>query len=523
MRGDSRTERSFYNLATAVFGQLFSFLLSFAIRTVFIHTLGEVYLGLNGLFTNILSFLNLSELGLGTAIVIELYRTVARNDEEKSRQYLALYRKAYYLIGSFILLSGLVVMLFLEHFINDRDSLEGIHYRWIFFLFLINTVFSYFFCAYRFSILSANQQEYKLRLVSYAFKILEMVLQIVLLLAFRSIYVFLGVPVLLGMLSTLLKGWLVGRWFPFVRERPSGRLSGGEIARTVRNIGAVAVYKISGCVNNSVGSVIVSTYVSIILVGVYSNYLIIISAVGTILEKVFTAFMAGLGNLNVEAGGDFAKKYRVFRTLSFLNFWGYGYCAVCMFVLFDPFIRLWIGEKYLLNPATEFVIVLNFLVSGLQETVGTHRGGYGLFYQGRYRPIASIVLNVVLAVCLVRTLPREYGVAAVLAGNILANLLITLWVDAWIVYGHCFHLRPWRFYATFAGRLAFCCLCALALRWCCGFILLPPPWKFLVSGVACTAAFHGLFVALFHRKEEFGYFRDNLRFLCRRSLGQSPA
>ena len=88
MNSSSRTEKSLLNVLTGVIGQILSFVLSFAIRTVFIHTLGEVYLGLNGLYTNILSVLNLTELGIGTAIVIELYRTVALNDEEKTKQYL---------------------------------------------------------------------------------------------------------------------------------------------------------------------------------------------------------------------------------------------------------------------------------------------------------------------------------------------------------------------------------------------------------------------------------------------------
>ena len=176
-----RIEKSILNVMTGTIGQLFSFALSFTIRTVFIQTLGTIYLGLNGLYTNILSVLNLTELGLGTAIVIELYRTVAQNDEEKTKQYLQFYRKAYYFIGICILVIGLLLIPFLQYFINDSDVLGLINYRLVFLLYLFNTVFSYFFYAYRDAILCANQQEYKARIITYIFKFIEMILHVLLL------------------------------------------------------------------------------------------------------------------------------------------------------------------------------------------------------------------------------------------------------------------------------------------------------------------------------------------------------
>ena len=307
--------------------------------------LGEVYLGLNGLYSNILSVLNLTELGLGTAIVLELYRTVAQKDEEKTRQYLDLYKKAYLVIGIIILAAGLALTPFLQYLVNDTDSLELINYRLVFILYLLNTVFSYFCFAYRESILNANQQEYKLRLVTYIFKLVEMVLQIVTLIIWKNIYIYLIIPLVLGCVCTVTKGILIGKWFPFILIKPSGKLSKSELKETVRNIYSVALYKISGTIMNSTDNIILSSYISIIITGVYSNYLILTSSVTTILEKVFTAFTASLGNLNAEEKENVDKKYRVFKTLSFLNFWVYGFCAACFYVLFTPFISEYVNES----------------------------------------------------------------------------------------------------------------------------------------------------------------------------------
>lgn len=302
-----RIEKSMLNVLTGTLGQIISFVLSFAIRTVFIQTLGTVYLGLNGLYTNILSVLNLTELGLGTAIVIELYRTVATNDEEKSKQYLQFYRKAYYFIGICILAIGLALTPFLQYFINDSDALGLINYKLVFLLYLFNTVFSYFFYAYRDAILCANQQEYKARIITYIFKFIEMILQIITLVFFKNIYIYLIIPIILGCLSTVVKGILIGKWFPFILEKPEGKLSKEELKTTGKNIFSVALYKVSGTVINSTDNIILSSYISIILTGLYSNYLTLTAAVNTILSKLFSAFTASLGNLNVDAGEDVEK------------------------------------------------------------------------------------------------------------------------------------------------------------------------------------------------------------------------
>lgn len=511
-----RIEKSLLNVLTGTFGQAISFVLSFIIRTVFIQTLGTLYLGLNGLYTNILSVLNLTELGLGTAIVIELYRTVAINDEEKSKQYLQFYRKAYYLIGTCILVIGLSLTPFLQYFITDSESLGLINYRLVFLLYLFNTVFSYFFYAYRDAILCANQQEYKARIISYVFKFIEMILQIITLVIFKNIYVYLIIPIILGCLSTVIKGILIGKWFPFILEKPEGKLSKEELATTKKNIFSVALYKVSGTVINSTDNIILSSYISIILTGLYSNYLTLTSAVNTILSKLFSAFTASLGNLNVDAGDDVEKKYFIFKTLSFLNFWSYSFCTVCFLVLFDPFISIWIGDKYIMNFPTELAIVCSFLISGLQETVGTHRAAYGLFYKGRYRPIFSVILNIFFSVLFVKLLPQEYGVVAVLLGTILSNIAVSWWFDAYLVYNYAFQKKPWEFYQVFWIRFLFTMIFGIVLRVLANMLPFSGYLLVIVDIVLTTLIYNVLFVALFHKKEEYIYVKNNVMRLLHR-------
>lgn len=521
MRQKGRTEKSLLNVLTGVFGQALSFVLSFIIRTVFIKTLGELYLGLNGLYTNILSVLNLTELGLGTAIVIELYRTVENKDEEKTLQYLQLYKKAYNLIGAVILVAGLAITPFLNHFIKDEASLGLINYKLVFILYLLNTSFSYFSFAYRESILQANQAEYKARIITYLFKLLEMVLQIICLFIFRNIYVYLIIPLVLGCVSIIVKGIMIGKWYPFIKNKPKETLSKTELRTTFRNIFSVALYKISGTVIYSTDSIILSSYVSIIVTGLYSNYLILISAVNTILDKIFSAFTASLGSLNVAAGNDLDRKYSIFSALSFLNFWFYGFCSVCFIVLFRPFIKVWIGERYIMNDLTEIIIVLNFLIAGLQETVRSHRAAYGLFYRGRYRPIFSVIINIVASVFFVKLFPEEYSVVGVLAGTILSNLSVSWWFDAYIVHKYAFNRSPARFYCIFWLRILYIAVIGFSTKYLCGFISVSPVLDIIIYGLISTVIYHTIFILLFRKKEEFGYIRSSIIMLINKLFRKS--
>ena len=490
-----RVQKSLLNILTGTFGQFLSFLLSFIIRTVFIKTLGEVYLGLNGLFSDLLGMLSLTELGIGTAIVIELYRTEELKDREKTQQYLQLYRKAYTVIGLVILICGLAMTPFLEYLVKDRQSLEMIHYRVIFLLFLINTVFSYLSFAYRMSILGANQTEYKGRIVTYFFKTATMILQVTLLLCFKSIYVYLIVPIVLGIASTVTMGVLIGKWYPYILESPKGRLSREEVRNTWRNIGAVAGYKFSGRVIASSTSIIVSSCINIVAVGLYSNYLIITSSLSTILEKIFSSFTASLGSLNVAEGDEISHKYLIFRCISFLNFLCYGYVAVCLYVCFTPFVKMWIGERFLLNHATEWAIILNFLVMGLQETIGTHRAAYGLFYKGRYRPFATIILTIFFSLLFAEIFPEKYGVCGIILGGVTANLCAALWYDSYIVYKYAFHISSIIFLKTFFFRLGYCMILAELLRWLYTFVPLQNNiLSFIFRGILTTI----IFCCLFH-------------------------
>ena len=154
---ESRTRNSFKNMTVALLMQGVSIILSFICRTIFAKLLAAEYLGLGGLFSNIISVLSLSELGIGSVIIVNLYKPIAENNEERIAKLMNFYKKAYNIIGAFVIGSGLLITPFLGYLVKSDNDIP--HLGLYFMLFIIQTASSYFF-AYKQSLLTAAQKEY---------------------------------------------------------------------------------------------------------------------------------------------------------------------------------------------------------------------------------------------------------------------------------------------------------------------------------------------------------------------------
>jgi len=119
-------------------------LLNFILRQVFITHLGDTLLGVQDLYSEILTMLSLAELGVGTALNYSLYGPVARGEREKIKSYMQLYKKAYRTIAIVIAVIGLALVPFLPWIVKNADYLTLRQLRVYYLLFLFNTVTTYF-------------------------------------------------------------------------------------------------------------------------------------------------------------------------------------------------------------------------------------------------------------------------------------------------------------------------------------------------------------------------------------------
>lgn len=406
--------------------QFLTILLKFITQTVFIRTLGKNFLGLNGLFTNIISVLSFAELGIGTAIVFSLYEPLANGNEEKVAALMSLFKRAYTFIGITVALVGLILLPFLHFLIKDYNHLNNVAYYFI--LYLSNSVVSYFF-SYKRSLLIADQHEYISALNIFGFMVIQVVVQIIMLVFFRAYSLYLWTAVICTFISNLFISKKVNNTYPYLKKFGRVKIE-KNLKKVIKNnvIGMIGS-KIGSIVVRSTDNLLISMFLGIAVVGLYSNYLLIVTSISTILIKLVSSVTATIGNLATEH--DAKKSYEVFTNHFMINLFITTIASACLLVSLSPFIGFWAGKEYVLGLNIVIVIVLNFFIDQIRQTSITFISAYGLFVPNGKKSVIEALMNLALSVMFMKML--HLGISGTLTGTIFTNILLNSWWEPLLV------------------------------------------------------------------------------------------
>ena len=416
-------------MAFGLTGQILNIVMSFAARTVLIHTLGDLYAGIAGNFTNILMVFSLADLGVGTAIIYALYKPIAVDDKQKVRALMGLYAKAYRTIGLVIIGLGLATTPFIQHLMKTDAEIP--HLKLIFMIYVVNTASTYFL-AYKGTLITAHQKNYIVTNVTYLTSIVGYIVQIVILLTTRNYIFSLSFQVFINILQNIITMQIANRMYPHVKGRIIERLPGPEKKGIFRNMASMVFYRIGQVVLNGTDSIVISSMIGVIETGIYSNYNLLFTTIKNLMNQVFNAVTASLGNLNAMETDE--KKYSAFNMVYFGSFWMNGFAAVCFWCLIDPFIMLWLGKTRVMDTVTVLLLVLNFYMLGMRHVVTTFRDTMGVFREGRFIPLLAAVLNIIISILLAKTL----GMMGVFLGTTISIFLIMLWLEPVVLFRHGF-------------------------------------------------------------------------------------
>lgn len=502
----SRTSNSLRNAGGSMLNQLVTALLRFACRTAFIHTLGQEFLGISGLYTNVITILSITELGFSTVITHSLYEPLAKEDWDSVRSLMALYKKVYRLVGLAVLVLGLALMPFLPRLMTGVTDKVNIYHYYL--LYLAQTVVSYLFFAYKSALLIADQKKYLVDLAAAVCHTAVCIAQIAVLVLLRSFLVYTVLGIAQGIVQNIAVAVLTDRRYPCLKEAAKP-LSRERKKPLFHGVYAMFLQKISTAVGTATDNLIISAWVSVTAVGLYSNYALIVSTVQSVLGNLFRSLTASLGNLNVTEGKQ--RSALVFRSLNLANSYLVCLCGVCFLTMLRPFITLWAGESYLLDDVTVGIIVLNFATNYLQNVVQIYRTATGLYVVGKYRSVINAALNLGLSLLLV----RPWGMAGVFLGSIVSRLVTVWWFDGWVICRKGLGISPWGYYGS-------CALSILVMLASAGIVRLLPlapeaSWMTLIlrgaAGAAVCTAAYGLF---FSGSESLRYLTEQARSLRKR-------
>lgn len=503
MAEESRIQNSKLNILFGFANSFITTILGFVTRSVFIYTLGVNYLGLNGLYTNILSLLSLAELGIGSAITFSLYKPIAEHDNKKIKALMQLYKSAYQKIGIIILVVGLSLVPFLKYLVNFQQNVD-INYQLIYVLFLADSVISYLFFAYRSVIVYANQKGYVLTKYETTFSIIRSVVQFLVLIIFKNYYMYLIIPIMISILKNLLISIKAGKMFPVINEKGKEELDKEEKDSIFKNIYSLALFKISSVVYTSTDNIIISSFLGTAIVGFYSNYSMLTQMVSSYINIIFQSLYASVGNLNATESKEY--KYTIFERLQLLNIWIYGIVVVCMNQFFNPFIKLWLGSDYCFSQKTVLIISIMFLLPGLNNVINIYKDSCGLFWETRYRALATAIVNLVVSIVLV----KKIGLEGVFIGTIVAYLTTIYMVDPRVVFQKIFKKSIISYYISLIKTIVIYSITAVLVRYICSLISVTGWIGLILQGIAAVILINIFFIIIFGRLDEFKYYKNLL-------------
>ena len=507
MKRLDRTKNSARNLIWGMVNKGVSLLLPFLIRAIIINVLGKEYLGLNNLFTSILHVLNLAELGIGSAMVYSMYKPIAEGDGDSICSLLALYKSVYRIIGLVVFGIGVVLIPFLPFLI--KGGVEGIDITVLYMIFLVDTVLSYLLFAFKNSLLMAHQRTDVSSNIGTVVHLLLNLTQVILLLIFKDYYIYIIVKPLFTVVNNLFVNWATNRMYP--EYQPKGSVSKEKQREIFGRVKALVGHKIGTTVVTSADSLVISAFLGLGILAIYSNYYYIIFFIVSLTSIFFNGMLAGIGNSLVVETRE--KNYALFENINFVLSWLVAWCSVCLLCLFQPFMELWMGKDMLLSTSSLICMVIYYYSWQFRTTGLYFKDAAGMWQADFWKPYVSALFNIIVNISLILLI----GINGVFISTIVCMIGINFPWETHVLFRDLFKRSPAKYVGQELINLGKAMImCASTYGLC---MLLP--WQ---HGIVCLALRFALclvvpnliFLLFSFRMKEFSYAMGKIKQILKR-------
>lgn len=393
---ESRVKKTLLNARVNLIFYFLTLCLSFFSRKIFLNCLGADFVGLTGTLQNLLGFLNLAELGIGSAIGYLLYKPLFDKDQTKINEIISVMGYLYRWIGVIILAAGCVLACFLPLIFPDRNT--GFHLSLIYsayFAFLGSSLIGYFI-NYRQNLLGADQKNYVVTAYFQSVTIIKTLIQMALAYYTGNLYLWVAIEFSFGVIYSFILNWKINQTYPWLRSEVAlGRMLFKKYPEVIKYTKQLFVHRISAFAQFQTAPFLIYSFVSLEIVAYYGNYTLIIDKLNQFLNNLSGSVGASVGNLIAE--GDRNKIIKLFWELMLGRFFIVGIVLFGLLNYMNPFIELWLGDKYLLPKIILYLLVINFFISFSRSATDPFLFGYGLFYD-TWAPITETIIYLFVAV-----------------------------------------------------------------------------------------------------------------------------
>ena len=339
-----RTRNAVKGIAAGMLLKIVQMVLPFFMRTAMIYIMGVQYLGLNSLFASVLGVLNLAELGVSNAVVFSMYKPIAEDDEKTICALMKLYRNYYRIIGLVIASAGLIITPAIPKLISG-DIPNDINIYTLYFINLASAVITYWLFAYKSCLLNAHQRTDVISIITIIFNVLQYGIQFLVLLFFKDYYLYVITALACLALNNIFTAIAASKMYP--RYRAQGSLEKWQIKKINGEIKDLFTSKLGGVMLSSVDTIVISAFLGLSMLAIYQNYYFIMKSVLGVIEVILAAIVAGLGNSFIIETKE--KNFADFQKFTFMFMWLVGVCSCCFLGLYQPFMRIWVGEELMLS------------------------------------------------------------------------------------------------------------------------------------------------------------------------------
>lgn len=494
-----RTTKSLKNMVLAIISNIITIFVGFVMQTVFIKTLGTEYLGVDKLFLNIISMLSIVDLGLGTAIIYNMYEPVESNNIKKIKSIMQFYKKAYRVITLLVGIIGIALIPFLGLIVNDVTINENITIIYI--LFLLDMICSYIM-SYKRSIFYADQKNYVIIISRICYLTIMNSLLLVVLLTIKNYYLYLIIKVIMRLFENIAISMIADRKYPYLKDKDIVPLENDIKDDIFLKIKGLLFHKIGSFLVLGTDNIIISGFLGVVQVGYYSNYRIIINSVLETINQGFSAITSSIGNLLIKDNRE--KSFNIYKKIDFLNFWISSFCTICIFIIIESFIRVWLGEEFILSKLVLVVLVLNFYLSSIRSPMNSFKEAAGIFHEDRFIPIVESIINIVASIVFL----KYFGLAGVFMGTILSGLVLHLYSYPKFVYKNLFNKSYLDYLKRFIEKLLIMII-TLGITYCVSGLFVVENYvvQLIINIVVCLIVPNVIYWFIFYRSEEFEYLK----------------
>ncbi len=493
-----RTKNSINNLIISISLSIVTMLLGLIAQKVFIHVLGTEYLGLNSLFSSLISILALLELGIGTSVYYHLYKPLAEGNTSKIKSILKFYKKSYRIISAIVFLVGLAVIPFLGLIVGKTNIKDNIDLIYI--LFLIKVLCDYIL-TYKRSILYADQKNSIISLVHIGYFITTNVAQIIFLLLTRNYYLYLLIAIAVQLIESLVLITIANRKYPYIKEidiEPIDDFTRKDIFIKVK---ASAYHKVGEFIVIGTDNIIISVFLGIAIVGKYSNYALVVAGIVMLIGQAFSVITASIGNLLVAKNVN--KSFEVYKKLRLANFWLSTFAATSFLVIMNSFVDIWVGSKYILGIGVLLAVTINLYSTLMRSSIGNFKNAAAIYHEDRHVPIIESIVNIVLAIIFVHFL----GLAGVILATIISTLLLHLYSYPKFVYRRLFQRSYSEYYNEFIKYLVLAIIIASITFGISRLITIDNKYLLFITNVfICLLVPNIILFAIYRKNNDFQYF-----------------